>query len=144
MNVACWQVDCAYNENGWCIAKTISVDEDGQCEKYKCYLDLPTWKTPFWKRMLDKDNNCLCCVQYYGKEIEIEGRKFFAESRSEYADLTDEITGMRSGTIAFIEDNFDKVIEAANKVDVPLSELPIAIYDEVKRVFTYETKGGAK
>ena len=56
--------------------------------------------------------------------------------------MTDELTGMGSGTIGFIKDNFDKVLEAANRVDIPLKELPIATYDERTRKFHYEEKGG--
>ena len=142
MNIFCRVDDCRYFENGFCKRGDISIDEDLMCEDYESYLDTEEWKKPFWKRMLDKDNNCICRVQYYGKEIEYNGRKFFAETKSEYAYLTDELTGMGSGTIEFIKNNFDKVLEAVNRVEIPLQELPVATYDEKKRVFIYEDKGG--
>ena len=142
MNIFCRVDDCRYMECGFCKRGDISIGEDFECEDYESYLDTEEWKQPFWKRMLDKDNNRICRVKYYGKEIEHNGRKFFAETKSEYAYLTDELTGMGSGTIEFIKNNFDKVLEAVSKVDIPLQELPVALYDEQKRVFTYETKGG--
>ena len=144
MNIFCRVDDCRYNERGFCKQENISISEDLECEDYESYLDTEEWKQPFFKRMLDKDNNRICRVKYYGKEIEINGRKFFDESISEYSYLNDELTGMGSGTIEFIKNNFDKVIESASKVDIPLQELPIALYDEQKRVFTYEMKGGAE
>lgn len=143
MNVFCRVDDCKYFECGFCKRGDISISEDLECEDYESYLDSEEWKKPFWKRMLDKYNdNRICRVKYYGKEIEYNGRKFFAETRSEYAYLTDELTGMGSGTIEYVKNNFDKVIEAASRVEVPLKELPIALYDEQQRVFTYEKKAG--
>ena len=144
MNIFCRVDDCRYIECGLCKRGDISISEDFECEDYESYLDTEEWRKPFWKRMLDKDNNCICRVRYYGKEIEFNGRKFFAESRSEYNYLTDELTGMISGTIEFIKNNFDKVLEASSKVDIPLKELPIATYDEKARKFHYEEKGGAE
>ena len=58
--------------------------------------------------------------------------------------MTDELTGMGSGTSEFIKNTFDKVLKAANKVEIPLEELPVATYDEQKRVFTYKEKGGVE
>lgn len=92
--------------------------------------------------MLDKDNNRICRVRYYGCEIEVNGRKFFAESRSKYAHLTDAITGMGAGQRRFIMDNFDRVVKGAMEVDVPLEHLPIAEYNEHSRTFKYKEKDG--
>jgi hypothetical protein len=131
-------------ECGFCGRGDISISEDFECEDYESYLDTEEWKKPFWKRMLDRDNNRTCRVRYYGKEIEINGRKFFSESKSEYAHLTDEITGMRCGSKDLIQEKFGLIVSCSNKVDIPLLELPIATYDEQKGVFTYEEKGGAE
>lgn len=147
MNIFCRVEDCRYIENGFCKRGDISISEDLECEDYESYLDTEEWKKPFWKRMLDKDNNNrICRVKYYGKEIEYNGRKFFAENRSEYAYLTDELTGMGSGTIEYVKNNFNKVLEAASRVEIPLQYLPIATYDEHTRIFTYEEteKGGGE
>ena len=144
MNILCRVEDCRYMECGFCKQGDISISEDLECEDYESYLDTEEWKKTFWKRMKDDDNKCACRVKYYGKPIEINGRIFFAESKSEYARLTDELTGYSSGTKAFIKDNFDKLLELASKVEEPLHELPIATYDEQKRVFTYQEKGGAE
>ncbi len=144
MNIFCRVDDCRYMESGFCKRGDISIGEDFECEDYESYLDAEEWRKPFWKRMLDKDNNRICRVRYYGKEIEFNGRKFFAESRSEYSYLTDELTGMGSGTIEFIKNNFNKILEVSSKVDIPLKELPIATYDEKTRKFHYEVKEGAE
>lgn len=140
MNIFCRVDDCTYQENGDCKREYISLSEDGECECCKSYLDTDEWKKPFYKRMMDKENKCVCRVMYYGKEIEICGRVFFVESRSEYAYLTDAITGMGIGTAEFVRENFDKIIEAEKKVGVPLGDLPIAEYDEVSRTFEYEAR----
>lgn len=137
MNIFCRADDCRYIENGFCKRGDISISEDCECEDYESYLDTEEWKQPFWKRMLDNDNNITCRVQYFGKEIDIEGRKFFVESRSGYAHLTDAITGYGCGTRDMAEGRIAKIIEAASKVEVPLKELPKAKYDEINRVFTY-------
>lgn len=142
MNIFCRVDDCRYQETGFCKRGNISINEDFECEEYESYLDTEEWQKPFWKRMLDKEHSRICRVKYYGKEIEFNGRKFFAESRSEYSYLTDELTGMGSGTIEFVKNNFDKVLEAASRVEIPLQELPIATYDEKTRKFNYEEKGG--
>ena len=141
MNIFCRVNDCRYIEDGFCRRGDISISEDFECEDYESYLDTEEWKKPFWKRMKDHNNNCDCRVMYYGKEIEIKGRKFFAESKSEYAYITDAITGYGCGKLAFAKDMIDKIIEKANEVEIPLEELPIATYDERTRKFSYE-KGG--
>lgn len=144
MNIFCRVEDCRYIEMGLCKQSNISISEDLECEDYESYLDTEEWKKPFWKRMFDKENNKACRVRYYGKEIEIKARSFFVESRSNYAILTDAITGMSSGTIAFAEDNIARIDEAARRIEVPLNDLPIATYNEISRIFTYEEdlKGG--
>lgn len=146
MNIFCRVDDCRYQETGFCKRGDISINEAFECEDYESYLDTEEWGKPFWKRMLDKDNDRICRVKYYGKEIEIEGRNFFADTRSEYALLTEALTGMRCGTIDYVRNNFAQVVESANKVDIPLQSLPIATYDENTRTFTYEEteKGGAE
>ena len=139
MRVYCEACDCVCNSEGLCDVESISLDEDCQCRDYENYRKAKEWQSPFWKRMLDKDsNNRICRVRYYGKRIEVNERVFFVESREKYAILTDEITGMSAGSFDNIQKNFDRVVEAARKVDVPLLELPIAIYDENSRIFHYE------
>ena len=144
MNIFCAVYDCKYMEQGLCKRGDISINEDCECEDYESYLDAEEWQKPFWKRMKDHDNNCVCRVKYYGKEIEINGRKFFAESKSAYAGLTDEITGMNSGRIDQARDMFDKIVEATKKVYPPLLELPNATYDEKTRTFHSQEKGGGE
>lgn len=142
MNIFCRVDDCRYIECGLCKRGDITISEYFECEDYESYLDTEEWRKPFWKRMLDKDNNRICRVKYYGKEIEINGRKFFAESRNGYAHLTDEITGMMAGTYDYIKENLDLIVKASSKVETPLQELPIATYDEKTRKFHYGPKGG--
>ena len=146
MNIFCRVDDCNYFECGFCKRGDISISEDLECEDYESYLDTEEWKKPFWKRMLDSENNRVCRVRYYGKEVEIKGRTFFAESRSEFSVLTDAITGMSAGITPYVENNLSNIVEAASRVDVPLNKLPVATYDEISRKFTYEEepKGGAE
>lgn len=144
MNIFCRVDDCRYMEIGLCKRGDISINEYFECEAYESYLDTEEWKKPFWKRMLDRDNNRTCRVKYYGKEIKIKGRKFFVESRAPYARLTDAITGMACGNLLYIEDRVNMIEERARTVTPPLDELPIATYDENTRTFTYKEseKGG--
>ena len=144
MNIFCRADDCRYIDCGLCNRGDISINENCECEDYESYLDTEEWKKPFWKRMLDQNNHRICRVKYYGKEIEIKGRTFFAESKSSYARLTDAITGLSSGTYDYVEERFEQIEYAARKVEPTLEELPIATYDEITRTFTYEEteKGG--
>lgn len=145
MDVLCETTDCRYNSVGMCVAGVIIINDGCECEQYESYRDTEEWSKPFWKRMLDRDNNCTCRVQYYGKEIEIGGRQFFIESKGEYAHTTDALTGFGCGNRAFVRERIDKIIEMANKVDTPLSELPIATFDEKTRKFSYgKRKGGVE
>ena len=144
MNIFCEVDDCRYCERGFCKRGDITISVNFECTDYESYYDTEEWKTPFWKRMRDSDNKCDCRVLYYGKEIEIKGRKFFVERKSEYAYITDATTGFGCGNRAYAEDNIDRIIEKANEVEVPLQELPIATYDENTRTFAYPMKGGAK
>lgn len=137
MDVLCEAYDCRYNSVGKCCCGVIGINEDCECEEYESYLDMEEWRKPFWKRMKDDDNNCICRVRYYGKEIEVKGRKFFIESKSVFANTTDAITGFGCGQRVAIAERIDKIIEMANKVDTPLSELPIATFDEKTRKFSY-------
>ena len=130
MRIMCWNDECKYCLNGACSLNAITIGEDGDCECFESYFDDAEWKVPFWKRMLDKDNNRVCRVQYFGKEVEVKGRKFFVEYRSPLASVTDAKTGMACGGLNEIEKRFDKIIEIGDTVEPSLESLPIATYDK--------------
>lgn len=138
--VLCWRDDCKFLANGSeCGCACISLDKDGECENFKDYHDDKEWQTPFWKRMLDREHNKECRVEYLGKEIETGGRIFYIESNSYYASLTDKETGLNVGNLAQLNENADiigKINEAAKKY-APVTDLPVAAYDGKTRKFTY-------
>lgn len=140
MKVFCNRYDCRYQNEGECNAEIISLDEDGECEDYESYLEQKEWQTPYWKRMRDDKNSRTCRVQYYGKQIEINGRKFYIDENSNFAIATDGETGCSCGQTLYVEERFDQIVKAAASVETPLEELPIATYDPKTRTFTYESE----
>lgn len=138
--VLCWRDDCKFLKDGSvCGCPSISIDEDGRCELFADYHDDEEWQTPFWKRMLDRENKRECRVKYFGKELETGGRIFYIESNSYYARLTDKETGLACGSMAQLNENVDivsKITEAAKKYTSVMA-LPIAEYDFKTRKFTY-------
>lgn len=140
MTVWCKREECRFCLNGICKSDVIGIDEDGECEDFESYLEQAAWQKPFWKRMIDKENNIICRVLYHGLEFEIKGRKFFVDHKGEYANATDAITGLAAGNKMYLEERIDKINEVAADVKPPLEELPIAIYDEKTRKFIYENE----
>lgn len=142
-SILCWKDNCKYQGNGSvCSCAQISIDEDGECEAFKDYHDDAEWQKVFWKRMLDRDLNKECRVKYLGKEIEIGGRFFFIEDKSYYAHLTDKETGLGCGSMAHLNENVDivgKIKEKAKEYS-PVTDLPIALYDEKRQKFSYPSK----
>jgi hypothetical protein len=141
MIVWCDCQECKYNEEGQCIGEVICLDQDGECEDFESYLEEKEWQTPYWKRMLDRDNNRVCRVQYYGNEFEVKGRKFYVDFKGEYSSVTDGETGLACGRKSEIESRIDKISKAAQSVKPRLEELPIATYNDKTRKFTYESEG---
>ncbi len=139
MKVYCCKDDCKYIKDNFCESEIICINDDGNCDDFESYLEEKEWQTPYWKRMLDKDNNKVCRVQYRGKKFEINGRTFFVDYKSDYAIVTDFLTGLSCGEVCRLDNKrVDAIIHAAQKVEPPLEDLPIAIYDEKTRKFSYE------
>lgn len=142
-DVLCNADDCKYNSTGRCQAGAILLDEYFKCQEYESYLDTEEWQKPFYKRMLDntdKKNKKICRVLCYGKEINIKGRRFYVECKSEYATATDGETGYSCGELHFAKGNIDKIIQRTGEVETPLEELPIAVYDKETRRFIYDNE----
>ena len=134
VTVWCESDDCKWNKNGECDRGVISLDCDNECSDFESYLDESEWKNPFWKRMQDRETKRIFRVLYYGKEIEVSGRKFFVESKSYYAYATDAITGFGAGKQGELEKRIEAIMKAAEKLDIPpLESLPIGEYDEKTR-----------
>jgi hypothetical protein len=134
VTVWCESEDCKWNKNGECDRGVISLDCDNECCDFESYLDEAEWKKPFWKRIQDSKTKQIFRVLYYGKEIDVNGRKFFVESKSDYAYATDAITGCRAGRQAELKNRIEAIMKAASKLDFPLLEsLPIGVYDEKTR-----------
>jgi hypothetical protein len=140
MIVWCDSYECKYCEEGQCKAEVIYIDEDHECRDFESYLEEKEWSIPFWKRMLDRDNDQICRVQYFGKEVEVKGRKFYVESKSEYATVTDGETGLSCGSRFELEKRIDRIIELTPTIEPKLEELPIATYDGETRKFIYESE----
>ena len=141
--VLCWRDDCKYLTDGSvCGCAVISLDEDGECESFEDYHDDEVWQTPFWKRMLALESKKECREKYLGKELEFGGRIFYIESNSYHASLTDKETGLACGSVAQLNENVDivgKINEAAKKY-TSVMELPVAVYDEKTRKFSFPSE----
>lgn len=147
--VLCWRDECKYLSDGSvCSCGCISIDENGECENFEDYRNDAEWRNVFWKRMFDKERKQECRVQALGKKLEIGGRAFFIESRSYHTTLTDEETGMACGSLAHLNENVDIIGKIAAKAMgfIPVLNLPIAVYDEKSRSFSYpgEEREGAE
>ena len=140
MIVWCDSYECKYCEEGKCEAEVICIDEDNECRDFESYLEEKEWRTPFWKRMLDRDNNRVCRVRYYGKEFEVKDRKFYVESKSEYATVTDGETGVSVGEKCEIQKRIDKIIKLTLTIEPKLEDLPIATYNDETRKFTFKSE----
>ena len=140
MIVWCDCYDCMFNREGQCGSEVLYLDEDHDCRDYESYRENEKWQTPYWKRLLDKNNNRVCRVKYYGNEFEVKGRKFYVDYKGEYASVTDGETGMHCGVRCELEKRIDRIIELAPTIEPRLEDLPIATYDSNTRTFTYESE----
>ena len=140
MKARCRTEDCKYFEKGYCTADIISISEDYECENYECYLDTKEWQKPFWKRLKDSETQKIYRVRFYGKEIDVNGRKFFVQSKSYYALATDAITGYGAGNQGELEKRFEEIMQAVENLDIPpLESLPEGLYVEgTRRIFPKE------
>ena len=129
MTVFCSVDDCKYFENGYCTAKIISISEDNECEDYESYLDTEEWQKPFYKRCQDRVTKKISRVLCHGKEIEVNGRKFFIESKSDYATVTDAVTGYGCCNRCDLEKRFYDILQKIAECNIsPLESLPIGRY----------------
>ena len=146
--VLCWRDDCKFLKDcSVCGCSSISIDEDGRCELFADYHDDEEWQTPFWKRMLDRENKREVRVKCFGKKIEMSGEVFFIEDNSYHANITENDTGLACGNMAQLNENVDIIgkIKEAKKKYTSVMDLPIAEYDEKSRKFSYpneESEGG--
>lgn len=133
-SVFCQNDECRWNQNGECGRDVISIDYDNECQDFESYLDDAEWQKPFWKRMIDTETNQIYRVLFHGKEIEINGLKFFVEVSSSYASATEESTGLNCGERDRLESRIEKIIEKIAKGDIPpLETFPIGEYDKKTR-----------
>lgn len=138
--VYCNNTECKFIKDGMiCDRAMLNLDEDGECEDFEDYRDAPEWQKVFWKRMLDRERNRQCRVECRGKEIEMGGLIFCIDSNSYYATLTEKETGLICGIMAQLNENADIIgkVKERKKDYSPLMELPIALYDEETRKFSY-------
>lgn len=131
MNVYCANDECKWNNEGECNRGEITLDYENQCEDFESYLDTEEWRKPYWKRMHDHKTGQPYRVLFYGKEIELKGERFFVDTNSKYANVTEEKTGLGCGIVQELESCIDRIIEYKRKNDLPpLETLPIGEYDK--------------
>jgi hypothetical protein len=134
MTVYCQSEECRFNKNGECDRGVISLDYDNECEDFESYLDDAEWQKPYWKRLIDIETKKVYRVLFHGKEIEINGMKFFVDVNSDYAITTEATTGFGCGQRCDLESRLEKIRENMAKIDFPpLETLPIGEYDEKTR-----------
>jgi hypothetical protein len=142
MTVYCQSEECKYFRYGECGKDSIFLNYDNECDDYESYLNEEEWQKPYWKRMRDRVTKQEYRALYYGKEIEIQGLKFFIDVNSDYAYATEATTGLSVGARCDIENRIDKIKEFLSKTDLlSLESLPIGEYDEItKKVVWKETE----
>lgn len=139
MTVCCRSDDCRYFAEGYCTAKIISISEDNECEDYESYLDTEEWQKPFYKRCQDKETKKIFRVLYRGKEIELNGRKFFIESKSDYATVTDAVTGYGCCNRCDLEKRFYDIVKKIAECNIsPLESLPLGRLYSGGRIIPWE------
>lgn len=143
MIVFCQSEDCKFNKNGECDRGVISLDFENECEDFESYLGDAEWQKPYWKRMIDQETKQVYRVLFHGKEIELNGLKFFVDTNSDYASVTEETTGLNAGHRDQLESRIEKIIEFISKSDLPpLETLPIGEYVPETRKIRPKQEGG--
>ena len=134
MTVFCYSDECRFNKNGVCGKEAINITYGNECDDFESYRGDAEWKKPYWKRKIDKETKQIFRELCYGKEIELDGMKFFVDSKSEYASVTEETTGHNCGERGKLLSRIEKIIEFVSKFDQPpLETLPIGEYDPETR-----------
>ena len=141
MGVYCWNENCKYNSHGCCQSNDIVIGEENDCETFVDYHEEAEWKTPFWKRMVDRETEETARVKFYGKEIEVHGRTFFVESKSGYASVTDKETGLLCGEFCKLDEKRVETINEKAKLWGSVETLPIARRDSKTGKLTFESEG---
>lgn len=138
--IICYADSCKYwQEGNHCSCTEIEITEDNECDSYVDYRESEEWQTPFWKARHDrKDKNKIGRVKYFGKEIEVEGRKFFIESKNSYTAVTDKETGLYCGELRQLSSpERIKKIKEVSKNYPPVMSLPIAKRNEETGELTF-------
>jgi hypothetical protein len=146
MLVICRNEKCRWNCKCSCGRGLISLGNDNECKNFENYQDNAEWQKPFWKRLYYSKTDQMYRVLFYGKEIEIYGEKFFVDSDSDNAVVTEEKTGLNCGYVYDLESRIEKIIECRQKVMAdlpPLETLPIGEYDKTTDKVIPIVKGGA-
>ena len=131
MTVYCQSEECRYYRYGQCGKDVIFLDCDNECDDFESYLDDEEWQKPYWKRMCDSETKQVYRALFHGKEIEIQGVKFFVDNNSDYAYATESTTGLNVGARCNLENRIEKIKEFLSKNDLQaLESLPIREYDE--------------
>lgn len=141
MSVGCWNENCKYHEHGWCKSEHIVIGEDRDCETFEDYHEEAEWQTPFWKRIIDRDTKKIGRVKFFGKEIEVHGRIFFVESKSDYATVTDKETGLLCGEFYKLDEKRVETINEKAELWGSVETLPIAQRDSKTGKLTFESEG---
>ncbi len=141
MKVYCRSDDCKWFEDRYCTADVITLSEGNECEDYESYLDTAEWRKPFYKRCKCKETKQIYRVLFYGKEIELNGRKFFIESKSNYATVTDAVTGYGCCDRCDLEERFYNILQKIAESNIsPLESLPLGEFRERGRIVSVEER----
>lgn len=141
VTVWCESEDCKWNKNGECDRGVISLDCDNECSDFESYLDTEEWQKPFYKRCQDRKTKKIFRVLCHGKEIELNGRKFFIESKSDYATVTDAVTGYGCCNRCDLEKRFYDIVKKIAESNIsPLEALPLGEIRERGRIVSVEER----
>lgn len=117
-DIYCENGDCIHNNNiDKCMAETVVLDwESRHCSEYKPYTSQHEYLNNYLIACGTKADGP-CAKSRYGKKIVIGGEEFFTSDHPmnspEDIYLTHGRTGFRAGSLKFVTENIEKVLEIA-------------------------------
>ena len=133
MTVFCDNYYCAYEKNGYCTKKQISIENE-TCDDYVHYQEVHKDKYchNFYKAVKTKNNIPAKALCESGRKIEYQGLTFYTESKVNDGDddfwVTEETSGL-GANFEHIKKRFDLVIKSITKAP-KISDLPLAEKNE--------------
>ena len=113
--ILCCTRGCTFNRFGLCKASSITIS-DGECHDLCLYDELPEYREVFWIATKRKKEKSVYREKRIGKRILVDSYVFYTDEYDRYPDycyLTEERTGINAGSLSFVRENIQEVMERA-------------------------------